>query len=500
MTQTPPAASSPDEPLAPAPEIEAHAWLRPLGRGGFADVHLYRQENPPRQVAVKVLRAVDDAAGREAMDREAAALASVSGHPSIVSLYAVGETADGRAWLSMEFCPTADVSARVRERPWDVAGALDLAVQVCAGAETVHRAGYVHRDIKPGNVMLTPWRRPVLADFGAALRVGEAVTARTARFSVPWAPPEQQDGCGVAHPTQDVWALAATIWTLLVGHSPFEVPGADNAAWTVAGRVRGGDLPPLGRSDTPPDLEAALRRALVVDAASRTPSPAILAEELQAVQTKLGLPRTPVHLLDQPPPDPSAVRLRMTALAPAPVPLPPPAADPEATISWADDRTIQRAPVAPAPAASDVPGPQDPPAGRRGVRGWVVALVVAVAVVAAIAVTSALLLGQGATPRPAPPSVPSKPLDPVGAPPTPAAGLQGSVVGGRVSWTWRAASEVGVRYHVVVTRPGRPNLLQRTSAASIDVEAVAGENCAEVTVTGADGRPSDPVKACVTVP
>lgn len=500
MTETPSSATSPLEPtLAPAPLIEGHVWLRGLGAGGFADVHLYRQANPPREVAIKILRAGDDARGREAMAREAAALASVSGHPAVVSLYAVGETSDGRPWLSMEYCPVADLSARVRRQPMDVSHALDLLVQVCAGVETLHRAGYVHRDIKPGNLMLTPWRRPVLADFGTALPVGEEVTDRTAGFSLLWAPPEQQDGLGIAHPSQDVWALAATAWTLLDGRSPFELPGGDNSAWALAARVRSGQVPPLARADVPPELESALRRALTVDPASRTPSAAALADELRGVQARLGLQQTPFHVLDHPlgvpagTPSPTAGPRASAALGAALI-------DPESTRPLVVDRTVRRGvEVAPAPAPVAPPAPIEAP-GRRGVRGWVVALIAVLAAVGAIAVTTALLFGQGATPAAVRPSTGVQPLDPVGAAPAPVANVAGVAKEGRVVWTWTASPEPGARYHVLVKRPGRPNVQQTTSAPSIDVEAVAGENCVEVVVTGKDGRPSDAARQCVTVP
>ena len=77
------------------PDIPGFRWVRPLGQGGFADVFLYRQELPSRDVAIKVVRAQGDARGTKELHREADAMTLLSGHPSVVELHGVGTTADG---------------------------------------------------------------------------------------------------------------------------------------------------------------------------------------------------------------------------------------------------------------------------------------------------------------------------------------------------------------------------------------------------------------------
>ena len=91
----------------------------------------------------------------------------------------------------------------------------------------LHRNGYVHRDIKPANVMFDSYSYPVLGDFGVAARIGALEKGSLDGFSVLWAPPEQHNRSTHAHPTQDVWALATTLWTFLSGRSPFEDPVGD---------------------------------------------------------------------------------------------------------------------------------------------------------------------------------------------------------------------------------------------------------------------------------
>ena len=94
------------------PEIPGFRWVRPLGQGGFADVFLYRQELPSRDVAIKVVRAQGDERGTQELHREADAMTLLAGHPSVVELHGVGTTSDGRAYLVMEYCPSRICSRR----------------------------------------------------------------------------------------------------------------------------------------------------------------------------------------------------------------------------------------------------------------------------------------------------------------------------------------------------------------------------------------------------
>ena len=98
----------------PPPELPGHTWLRALGSGGFADVHLYRQEIPAREVAVKVARSVGDQVEYAQIRHEADVMTSIAGHPAVVELYSIGTSPDGRPYLEMEFCPVANVAEQVR--------------------------------------------------------------------------------------------------------------------------------------------------------------------------------------------------------------------------------------------------------------------------------------------------------------------------------------------------------------------------------------------------
>ena len=129
------------------PDIPGFQWVRPLGQGGFADVFLYRQELPSREVAIKVVRTQGDERGTKELHREADAMTLLAGHPSVVELHGVGTTADGRSYLIMEYCPVADLLTQVRARPMSLETALDTMIKISGGVEMFHRQGYVHRDI-----------------------------------------------------------------------------------------------------------------------------------------------------------------------------------------------------------------------------------------------------------------------------------------------------------------------------------------------------------------
>ena len=282
----------------PPPELPGHTWLRALGSGGFADVHLYRQELPAREVAVKVARSVGDQVEYAQIRHEADVMTSIAGHPAVVELYSIGTSPDGRPYLEMEFCPVANVAEQVRRMPMAVDRALDVVIRLCGGVEMLHRNGYVHRDIKPANVMFDSYNYPVLGDFGVASRIGALEKGSLDGFSVLWAPPEQHNRSTHAHPTQDVWALATTLWTFLSGRSPFEDPVGDNSAASVAARVYEGRIRGLSRPDAPKELERVLRHAMQLDPRKRTASAAELGRQLQDIQTLMGRPVTKMELRD----------------------------------------------------------------------------------------------------------------------------------------------------------------------------------------------------------
>lgn len=483
------------------PVLAGFEWVRALGAGGFADVHLFRQLSPQRDVAVKVQRGSGPGPSQAALVSEANALAQVAGHPSVVSLYSVGMTEDSRAYLIMEYCPVANLSDQVRQQPMAVAKTLELLVQISAAVETLHRQGLVHRDIKPANLMLTRWSRPVLADFGATVPVG-TTSPGSGGFTLLWAAPEQQTGVP-AHPSQDIWALGATGWTLLAGRSPFEEPGADNSGAAVASRVRSGRLPALGRPDVPAELIQVLRSALRIDPASRVPSALAFAEGLRAVQDLMRLSPTPLlvqtggeaGLPESVDDNRTRVRSMMTLEAQQPAAAEPVATGYEFAVPAEDpDLTLP-------PSTGFKPPVPDlaPPQPARGIRGWVVALLVAVVALVTGGVVAGVFFGGGSSQTKVTASQVPVPVDPIKVPPAAVKQLQGKVTKGRIYWSWKAASEAEVHYVFTITRPGRDPYTSSVNVNSVNYVIEKGENCIEVTVVTKDGRESNPSESCLKV-
>ena len=518
-------------PTQAGPDLPGYQWIRPLGAGGFADVHLYHQLTPARDVAVKIVREVNNIHGDHALAREANAMAAVSGNPAIVALHSVGHTSDGRAYLVMEYLPVADVPDQVRTQPMAVARALEVMIPICGGVEMLHRAGLVHRDIKPSNIMLSAYGRPVLGDFGVSLEMG-ASAAGTDGFSVLWAPPEQQTAGTRAHPTQDVWALASTMWTLLAGRSPFEDPMGDNSPVAIAARVQAGRMPGLGRADAPAELEAVLRRAMNVDPGQRTAGAGQLGTELQQVQSLMRLPETRMDIHEDGAGsgpgasiDDDRTRVRAiplidgdaTRARPREIDTGDGAVGAEAHVSaWTGPGTVSPPQEAPGHgedasrsggpgelAPDEEPGDDEAPAPRDGRRIHPAVLIVlaALLVVGAVGLTAALLTGQGGLQLNTIPTHTQAPADPIGRAPAAVTDLAGTVIDGRVHWSWRHDTEPGAeRFFYTVSREGLDPVSGDTSVSKVEVAVGSGKTCVDVTAQGSDGRQSPPTSLCIDAP
>jgi eukaryotic-like serine/threonine-protein kinase len=270
--------------------------LHVLGSGGFADVFLYEQNMPRRQVAVKVMLSdVVDDSGRAMFQAEANLMAQLSSHPSILTVYQASVASDGRPYLVMELC-SAKLSERYRRERIPVPEVLSIAVRIGSAIETAHRAGVLHRDIKPSNILTTAYGHPVLSDFGIAATVGQSQGADAIGMSVPWSAPEVLLDETAGTIETEVYSFAATVYSLLAGRSPFEHPGGSNSSADLISRITRGKPQPIGRPDVPASLEAALRRGMARKPEQRPSSVLELLRDLQAVETELGLPQTPVEV------------------------------------------------------------------------------------------------------------------------------------------------------------------------------------------------------------
>ena len=274
------------------PILPGFSYVRLLGSGGFADVFLYEQNMPRRQVAVKVMLSdVVTEHVRQMFQVEANLMAQLSSHPGILTVYQASISADGRPYLVMELC-SAQLAARYRAERIPVPEVLRIGVQIGSAIETAHRSGVLHRDIKPSNILLTAYGHPVLSDFGIASSLSAASSTDPVGMSIPWSAPEVLLDETAGTVQSEVWSLAATLWSLLVGRSPFEVLDGVNSSEELIGRIARARVPAFDRDDVPASLEAVLRRALTGDQTKRQQSMLELVRDLQRVEAELGFVTT----------------------------------------------------------------------------------------------------------------------------------------------------------------------------------------------------------------
>jgi tetratricopeptide (TPR) repeat protein/predicted Ser/Thr protein kinase len=154
---------------APA-DLTRYRILRLLGRGGLGEVYLGHDDTLDRDVAIKFLSdPLQNGAPRRLL-REARASAGLD-HSGICAVYEVGETSDGRAFIVMQYVRGETLERLLERGPMNPVDALRLAARIASALSAAHRKGVVHRDLKPGNVMITPDGRPMLVDFGIARSV-----------------------------------------------------------------------------------------------------------------------------------------------------------------------------------------------------------------------------------------------------------------------------------------------------------------------------------------
>ena len=263
--------------MDPAARIGPYLLGRELGRGGMGVVWEARHPVLGTPVALKLLpEPLADEEARARFLREARACAELR-HPHVVRVVDAGEDR-GRPWLVMDLLQGEDLARRLRRGPLPPAEAAQLAALLARALEHVHAQGVVHRDVKPGNVLLTG-AGPVLIDFGLARDARherERLTRTGELLGTPefMAPEQAQGDPTQVGPPADVYALGATLHALLTGRPPF----AGGSALEVLRRVLVDPPPSAG---VEPRLDALVLRCLQKDPAAR-PDAAGLARELEA--------------------------------------------------------------------------------------------------------------------------------------------------------------------------------------------------------------------------
>ena len=264
--------------------------VSPLGAGGMGEVYRAWDTRLDRTVAVKILRP-DKVGSRERFDREARVISRLS-HPHICALYDVGDQ-NGTPFLVMEYLEGHTLADRLDDGAIPMAHALRYAVEICDALDEAHRHGVIHRDVKPGNVMLT--RDGVkLLDFGLAkLRQAEADDAAEETIealhltqeggilgTVSYMSPEQLEGRKVDART-DLFAVGVVLYEMVTGRRPFA--GESRASVTAA--ILSSDPPPMSALQpvTPPALERVVNRCLAKNPDDRWQTARDLGWELKSI-------------------------------------------------------------------------------------------------------------------------------------------------------------------------------------------------------------------------
>lgn len=259
-----------------------------IGRGGFGVVYRCTQPALDRAVAVKVLTA-DLGEERERFVREQHAMGRLTGHPNIVDVLQVGETESGYPYVVMPYYDGGSLEAQIsRSGPLQLHEVLRLGVKLAGALESAHRLGIVHRDVKPGNVLLTDYDEPALSDFGIARIPGGFKTAGETFTGTPaYTAPEILSG-DAPSPASDVYGLGATLFSALTGHAAFERRICEQVMAQFV-RIVSESVPDLRGSGIPADVSDLVARAMSREPTER-PSAVELGEQIRDMQLSYGLP------------------------------------------------------------------------------------------------------------------------------------------------------------------------------------------------------------------
>src|SRR5512139_247875 len=329
-----------------------------LGYGGMAEVHRGRDLRLGRDVAIKTLRTdlARDATFQLRFRREAQNAASLN-HPAIVAVYDTGEER-GPAGEELPYIVMEFVNGRTLKEVLAAEGrlmprrALEITADICAALEFSHRHGIIHRDIKPGNVMLTQTGQVKVMDFGIARALASGATTMTQTSAVigtaQYLSPEQARGEPV-DARSDVYASGCVLFELLCGHPPFV---GDNPVSVAYQHVREDPRPPSSSNrDVTPEIDAVVLKALAKNPLNRYQSAAEMRADL--LRAAAGRPVYAEPVL------------------------------PESETGGGGSRPGQR------PVPARVGGAQ-----RRRTSGWAIAALTALAVLAVVALVAGLIVSQ----------------------------------------------------------------------------------------------------------
>jgi serine/threonine protein kinase len=290
----------------PFTHLGRYRILRELGRGAMGVVYLAEDDSLQRQVAIKTLLLPDEARESRELEarfrQEAKAAGSVS-HPNTITIYDFGREGNW-LYIAMERLQGVELRELMNGGPLPLDGALDIAGLVAQGLAAAHERGVIHRDVKPGNIMVLPGGLAKIMDFGIArMKTSEVRTVTGTMIGSPKYMAPEQVGGHLVDQRSDIFSLGSLLYEMVTGQPAFL---GDNLGQLLAAIMHGTPIPPSQlREGLPASIELVITRAMQKNAKSRYQDASEMARDL--AQCRAGLGRSHRGTEPAPPSDPFAV-------------------------------------------------------------------------------------------------------------------------------------------------------------------------------------------------
>jgi serine/threonine protein kinase len=261
--------------------ISGYRDLTRIGHGGFSVVYRAHQEAFDRTVALKVLRMSSDDEVRRRFLREVKLTGRLTGHPNVVTILDAGTTESGQPYLATELYEAGSLKDRLRESgPLPAAEVAEIGAKIADALSAAHELGVVHRDVKPGNILVSRFGEPALADFGVGCLLDAATSSAVLDSFSPYHAAPEVISRSSPSPASDVYSLGSTMYELLSGRPAFGGEGAEIAAvlWQIVHEPA-----PALQCPELPGLAEVIGRALSKDPDKRQTSAAAFSLALRAL-------------------------------------------------------------------------------------------------------------------------------------------------------------------------------------------------------------------------